>query len=535
MKKLLCAVLVVALVFLCATVCAALTVVLCGDANNDGEVDTKDVLTARLYIAELSDSIHFDGADANNDGVVNTKDVLIIRRAIAELDPISSRTLADETATGTATETTATAITTIATTTTKKHIAPTVAPTAKPTGVLATGTVMRIDVDHAETFSGEVKGDYSSPFNAYLPKSTVDVLKKTVTDPETGLEYYLLGCGRRVYVDSAVTVQKKGTLTENYLQLADVTITDDATILTLNSTWHIPFQLQLLPQEYPYSSQMGEYGPKYDVTNFEAEYVELTFYYTTLAAGPFDFSDCPVFRSSSWQQNSNNTYNLKLNLREAGGFYGYSANWVGDQLVLSFKHKTDISKNTDKKPLAGMTIVVDAGHGGEWSGTYGAIDGVYEKTLTLDYAKTLRATLEDLGATVVMTRTTDVKVELEDVAALTRKTSPDLFISIHMDGVDNPDPNGPSVHYFTEYSYALAKAIVNRMDKLYNSHKETTYRGARWNPYYVTRISDCPAVLIECGFLTNYEEETLLLNTNFRKEVCAAIADGVVEFQKNLP
>ena len=489
--KLLLATAAVLLLTAVVSVCAA---ALSGDVNADGAVNLQDVLMLRKYMADLPVSPDLAAADMNGDGAVNTKDLLLLRKAVAATEPTKP---------------------------------------AEPS-VLATGKIMKITTDFTETFSGNVTGDYSSPANAYLPAGTLDVLKKEVTDPETGYTYYLLGCGRRVYTEDAEVYETSGKLTENKLY-ATASVAGGYTTVSLNSAWHVPFQLQLTPQTYPYVNQMGDFGPKYDVTSFTATAVEMTFSYTTYASGMPDVSESPLFSAATWRKNSNNTYTLRLTLRKTGAFYGYHVEWKDNQLVFSFKHKTDISKNTASKPLSGMTIVVDAGHGGEWSGTYGVTPGLYEKTLTLQIAKKLQSKLQSLGATVVMSRTADVKVELHDVATMTRKAKPDLFISIHMDGVDFESANGPTCFYYNEYSAALARSIISNVDATYQKHKETTYRGAKWNPYYVTRVSDCPAVLLECGFMTNAADEKLLKTDSFQTELAAAIASGITAFQKSLP
>lgn len=502
-----------------AIACAALFVLLSvtaaalllGDLNADGAVNTKDVLAIRKYLAEIQNPADLAAGDMNGDGKVNTKDLLLLRQKLAQFTPSEPGK------------------------TEPTQAQPTQAqPTAAPK-TLATGKVMKITTDYAETFSGDITGDYSAPLNAYLPASTLDVLKKEVTDPKTGYTYYLLGCGRRVYTEDAELQSASGKLTENTLACQATTVSAAVTELAFDASWHIPFQLQLKPQTYPYVSQMGDFGPKYDVSSFTATYVEMTFSYTTLVTGTVDVSKSALFSSATFKKNSDNTYTLKLNLKKTGAFYGYTMRWDKNRMIFSFKHKTSIAGNTAQKPLTGVKVVVDAGHGGEWSGTYGSIPNLYEKTLTLQFAKKLQSKLTALGATVTMTRTTDVKVEMNDVTALTRKTNADLFISIHMDGVSSTSANGPTAFYYNEYSQALAKSIINKMDDVYQAHKETTYRGAKWNPYFVTRNSTCPAVLIECGFMTNAAEEKLLVSDSFQNEIAAAMANGITDYLKTRP
>ena len=449
-------------------------------------------------------------------------------------DAPSAATTAAKTTATTAKTTAATTTTTVKTT--KKTTTTT---TTKPTvvnpdagKVLATGTIMKITEDYAETFNSGVE-DYSRPTNAYLPETTLDVLVKEVYDSASGNSYYLLGYGKRVYTDAAKVYKTSGKLTANAAVAAGTSVTGSATSLTLATDWHVPYSLQLKPQEYPYINSMGTFGPKYDITSFTATYVDITFAYTTAAAGSFDVSASPLFSKATWIKNNNNTCTLRLNLKKAGGFYGYSVTWgAGNQLTFRFRHAAVAGSSST--PLSGMTIVVDAGHGGEWSGTYGAIAGLYEKTLTLSYALELQKQLKALGANVVMSRTTDVKVEMHDVTALTRRSKADLFISIHMDGVSSPSANGPSVHYFTEYSQAFAKAVADKMYGTYTAYKTTTKRGAVWDPFYVTRISDCPAILLECGFMTNIDDLELLINDTFKKKLCAAVAEGAIAYSKSI-
>ena len=420
--------------------------------------------------------------------------------------------------------------------TTKKTTAkPTSGPTNAPIPsgkVLAKGKIMKISTDYAEVFSGNAVEDYSRPTNAYLPYGTLDVLVKTVYDSASGNSYYLLGSGRRVYKGDASVYQTEGSLTANSMKAKSASVSSDYTTLTLSTGWNVPYDLQFLPQSYPYINKMGTFGPMYDVTSFSATYIDITFHYTTSASGTFQVSGSPVISSASWVNTSGDSCKLRVKLKQNGTFNGYVADWENGNLVIRFKHPTRVTSSS--KPLQGTTIVVDPGHGGEWSGTYGAIEGLYEKTLTLSYSKTLKKKLEDLGATVVMTRSTDTKVELHDVTKITRKAEPDLFISIHMNGVSAASANGPSVHYYNEYSYPFAKAVADNMYKTYTAEKTTQNRGAIWDPFQVIRNTVCPCILIECGFMTNIDDLELLIDDGFQSKLCSAIAQGAVTYQKKL-
>ncbi len=400
--------------------------------------------------------------------------------------------------------------------------------------VLAEGPLLIITEPYAaETFNGDTVEDYSRPNNAYLPETTVDVLVKESYDTASGNYYYLLGCGRRVYQEEAALLTESGQLTANCLTVQGVAVADGYTTLTLGALWHSPYNLRLLPQDYLYDTRPY---PEYDITGCTAEYVEITFAYTTETVGTPDVSASPLFSSAVWSKGDGNTYTLRLYLTGVGQFYGYSASWNDkNELVLEFRHPTYVGDNDASQPLAGMTVMVDAGHGGVDAGAPSLLTGLYEKELNLRYALTLRDKLEALGATVVMVRTEDVQVRGRQIGALTRETRPDLFISVHMNTAGSASANGPSLHYYNEYSYAPAKAIYERIYAAYTERKETTRRGANWDPFYVTRTNDVPCVLAECGFISNVQDIELLNTDDFRDSFCAAMAQGVADYAASLP
>lgn len=114
-------------------------------------------------------------------------------------------------------------------------------------------------------------------------------------------------------------------------------------------------------------------------------------------------------------------------LRNKGAFYGFSEVWDNEgNLHLSFLNPADIASNSSAKPLEGVYILLDPGHGGPW-------EKPAEAKLNLNYANTLRNKLQALGATVDMTRTEDVILELTDRPTLAHNRGYHLLISIHMD------------------------------------------------------------------------------------------------------
>ena len=404
---------------------------------------------------------------------------------------------------------------------------------SKGGAVLASGTLMSITAEYAETFRGSTVEDYSRPNNAYLAKGTTDVLVRQGFDSASEHYYYQLGSGRRVYMDDAAVYKENGKLTANTLSGGQTTLENGGTTITFGSHWKIPYNVELLPQKYRNANTSSQ--PSYDVsaTGQTTEYVDITFYYTdTVPAAP-DVSSSPLFSKAAWIKGKDHQYVLRLTLTRKAQFYGYSVKWEsGGKMSLHFQHAPTVG--SDAQPLKGMRILLDAGHGGSSVGT--AAGSLPEKTLTLQYAKTLQQKLQALGATVHMTRTTDSNPTVDARMNAGRNNGTDLILSIHMDGSTSSATNGCSVHYFNEYSYLPAKTITEKMRQVERSYGiGSRQEVCLWNPFFITRVSDAPSMLIECGFMSNPRNLELLISDSYRNQLTGAIADGVVAYFESLP
>lgn len=415
------------------------------------------------------------------------------------------------------------------------------APDAGAGAVLIGGQIVVISSDYAETFDGgNSTDDYSRPTNAYMPRGTTDVLLKKVV--ANGNTYYLLGSGRRVYASDAWLSEGQRNLHCNTLSGAAVLVATDYTLMTLQSEWFVPYNLQLLPQKY--ANAAGK-PPKYTINSYgqTTEYIEITFHYTALPEALPDMTDSPLFSRAEWSQGAQeNTAVLRLYLRSKGEFYGYSVVWDAEGcLHFSFKHSPSTAAAPENAPLQGLTIVLDPGHGGSDKNT--PIFGITEKKLALDYSLSIRDKLEELGATVIMTRSTDVNVSHKQRVLLARNTGVDLFLSIHMNAATSGNnlgkpttASGATVHYFNEYSYALSQMIANKIKPLEDSYDIGNRSSmVHWDPFYVIRVHDNPSVLVECGFYDNPKDSELLQSSTYREQMTQAIVDGVVEYFRHLP
>jgi len=207
--------------------------------------------------------------------------------------------------------------------------------------------------------------------------------------------------------------------------------------------------------------------------------------------------------------------------------WGYRAEYVDGGFRLTIRKAPPLMP-TVAKPLAGLRVVVDAGHGGAFEGVTGAT-GLREEGVNLDLARRVRRLLEALGARVVMTRNRDSTLTLQSRVALARRAGAHIFLSLHNNAVGaNIDPlrfRGTSVYHTTPQSGDLSEKIYRRLQQL-----DLRTGGSKVEPYVVTRQTDMLSCLVEGAFLTHPEDEMLLLDMSFRQRLAQAVVDGLQDF-----
>ena len=249
--------------------------------------------------------------------------------------------------------------------------------------------------------------------------------------------------------------------------------------------------------------QFSGSGTPLAYTNQIENTLSLRFYNTELAAD-FAVSGSSLVRQCEVKPFDGGTeLVLHFDAPLWGHVISYSGNTV--QVVL----KAAPARNTEpNKPLAGVKVLLDAGHGDTDAGAMGAggQSAPLEKDANLAVARAAQYRLEQLGATVEMIRTDDTFLSLEQRNAKITELRPDFFIAVHHNSVAlNNDANnstGTECYYFYDSGKALAEALVNNVTAATNRPS----RGAMWGYYYVTRNTLCPAVLLETGFMPNPAE-----------------------------
>lgn len=333
--------------------------------------------------------------------------------------------------------------------------------------------------------------------------------------------FYELSSGRKVKRDSVQLIPQQN-FSSNSVSVVSSSAYGGTLTIKLRTSWKVPYAFTYGPQNY-YSA----YGKKYNVTSFSANYLQMTFYHTSSAAGNIDTSGSDVISSAYWNV-SGDTVSLTMPLKTAGEYYGYSIEYDADGYMTITIHNRPSS-------LSGSVILLDPGHGGNDPGALGLNGGVYESNVNYALAYYTKVALEAKGATVYMTRGGDSTVELEERKSMVRSLKPDLFISIHCNGSTDKNKIGTSVYYYKPFSYKLANNIYNQLltvfrNNLYyaqSSLYDDIADGTVYYPFSVARLEDCPAVLIETGYITNDNECMKLIDASNQQRLANAIASGI--------
>lgn len=170
------------------------------------------------------------------------------------------------------------------------------------------------------------------------------------------------------------------------------------------------------------------------------------------------------------------------------------------------------------------TVVIDAGHGGAAPGARSRWGGA-EKDATLSVALRLEPKLRAAGFKTVMTRTRDVDVELNQRARISNRQKNAVFVSIHFNHSPARRIRGTETYYKSRPSIGLASRIQSAVAGLPGN----TSRGVKTANFRVLRLNEYPAVLVECGFLSNPKEGARCCRPDQQERIAAAIARGIIE------
>ena len=198
------------------------------------------------------------------------------------------------------------------------------------------------------------------------------------------------------------------------------------------------------------------------------------------------------------------------------------------------------------------TVVLDAGHGGRDEGASAL--GLVEKDLTLDVTQRTQKLPQQFGFKTVLTRSDDTYVSLPERAAIGNRIDNGIFVSVHFNhafsgassGVETfyaseklpPESAWTWVGFFSKPEPVPAdngETLAGFIQASMVMRTEATNRGIKHRPLHVLRHTRCPAVLVECGFISNPLESRIIANAEYRDRLAKSIAEGVMSYTKSRP
>lgn len=256
----------------------------------------------------------------------------------------------------------------------------------------------------------------------------------------------------------------------------------------------------------------------------------LTLHNTTAQTDTIRLDNNPFIQRLDWQQVQPNQIRYTFLLRSKQQ-WGYEFRYEGTSLILSLRHPPQLT--TNKNSLKGAVILLDPGHGGKEAGALGPT-GYPEKDINLVIAQKLTPLLRQRGATVYLTRETDVDLSLAERVNLINQLKPTVALSIHYnslpDGGDAIKTQGVSTFWYHPQAQDLATFLQTYLVKRLNRPSYGVY----WNNLALTRPNTTPSVLLELGFMINPREFEWITNPQEQERLVQAIADGITEWLHNV-
>jgi N-acetylmuramoyl-L-alanine amidase len=232
-------------------------------------------------------------------------------------------------------------------------------------------------------------------------------------------------------------------------------------------------------------------------------------------------SSAKEIKNAYYEQTEDDVFRIIIELKHPQ-HWGYSIYYQGKKLVIKIKRQpADLG-------LEKMKIAVDAGHGGDNNGASGGTTGIPEKKYTLLIAKELEKELLGQKTTVFMTRHKDTSLSMVERIEMLKKEDPDFLISIHLNSSNRDSIKGVSTYYRYIGFRPLTQHILESMVQL--GLNEFGNVGS-FN-FSLSGPTDYPNCLVEVAFLSNKEDEKLILDPEFHKAVACQIVDGIKKWLK---
>lgn len=343
---------------------------------------------------------------------------------------------------------------------------------------------------------------------------------------EYGLGEDRLGGAKMTYLDTAVVIKVVDSTIINYkIQLSKnhfaylpkSNFFRDSTILSkpyyLTNSWLVngndsaDFVSITLDEKLPYRS-IQQINPSRIVVDI--------FGATSNTNWITQRSTAREIKNAYYEQTEDDVFRIIIELTHSQ-HWGYSIFYRDKKLIIKIK------RQPEHLNLQRLKIAIDAGHGGENDGAKGATTGILEKNYTLLMAKELERELAMQKANVFMTRSKDTSLSMIERTELLKKENPDFLISIHLNSSVRDSIKGVSTYYRYIGFRALSQYILQSMVQLGLNEFGNV---GNFN-FSLNGPTDYPNCLVEVAFLSNKEDEQLILDPEFHKAVACQIIDGI--------
>lgn len=397
---------------------------------------------------------------------------------------------------------------------------------------VGSGLIATITRYKAETFDINTVDDWSRPTLNYLPEGTMDYCAEGLVT-HGKYSYYKLRCGRRIYeicspgtnYASQVATVSIGTLPDhNEITALSFENEGQYSVMKFDCLWKAPFYFDILNQSYRNPSNQD-----YFISNVTFSYIDITFCYATVFNGDIEIpQNHPIFKKAEIIKNTND-YTLRLYLNKTGGFYGWDCYYDNDgKLTFEFLNP---AKMENHDSLKGIKIYINVGHGGKDQGAAGFNNTNTEAERNLYLARLIRDKLTALGATVQMSRDSDVYMNYDEQALDLRAADAHYAISIHHNANTQSSPHGFAGYYFTPFSKTAIDYIDTRTANagIYNYHYATNF-----HYFFLMKNTNCPIVLTENGFMSNKNDWNGIASAAKNDQKATAIVEGILDYFRSI-
>lgn len=379
---------------------------------------------------------------------------------------------------------------------------------------------VKLNKNFAYIYDGTNTDSVNPPNVGQLPEGTLDYYKSEWD------EYYVTDSGKRFLKEDADLVSGYGMGSNPLVVNAIGNVAGDS-FIQMSLEDRSSFTVTPVGNDY-YTGVDGDFN----LDDFTADYIYITFDNITSVTALPDFNNCTVFSAGEWKQvevDGVMKFRLILKLRQPGVYAGNSATYDSDgNLMFKFEILTN--------DITNMTVVIDPGHGVSEYGydDPGAIGHIEEAGANLAVAKLVESKLKALGVNVVRLKTESEFYDTKRRPYYARDYGCDLYIAIHSNKAGSESPRGTECYYYTSYSQPLAESLTRHVSSYFSnnvySDGANCNRGAQYSYMWTTKQQDFPSVLIEMGFVSNYEDAMALASSSDQEGIAQSIVDGIKEY-----